>query len=1337
MAALTLYATNNLVSVHQELSATSPGANATSSPNVGWTVGTGSTNRAAFQAGTEVASTAFVNTTPPDGSIDTTNGDCLRSSIAYTGSFTSANWTISFTVIGVTQSGAQDGRAYFRLFRSANADGSSATEITGAAQQGSLVTNLSTTQQTSSVTFNPGAFSLTNEYLFVQVAWERTGAGGMTTTDVIMRVGTTATLVVTSSFSGTYSAGADDAVTVTDSVVATDFPVLAGFPLTSLWMGDHTFAIPWVGRASDGGTSSGRNLATASADPTSGGPYHTRRSFVFSNSSPKRLDAKTSGGTALNTGNLFGTGSWSGGLLFKAVDPGSGAPGQYVLYDSNDDFYVNLLHSGGLAFITVRYFGTAGVQSISLTASYAQWLFLHFRYDASASAGQQLQAGVNGTWTTPAAGSAFSAATGNVIMGSNSSTLAGFDGEVLGFFTSTNVLSDANFTSIKSELAWQFGLTLGGSSGTTIDVTVDDTAISVSDTVSKSSTYGRSPSDAIVVTDSPVRELSYGRSGNDSVLVTDVGTTEKFFGRSVSDAIVIIDATAKSLEYGRSISDTGSVSDTADAAVTGSGGAPDVVDVLGADCVKYYETYSLGTWTDTVGGVNATQATSGRQPAVGTTAGGNTYPSYDGGDQLQSGVLSSLPTWDTAHSVVWGCRVTRTGTDPMWLYGIDSYNLYTTDTANIAGIISSDTINDGNPHNIICKRDGTTGQTSLYIDGVLQNTPSADITTFGDSWKTSTSQTYGERPGGDYPFLGDIKAMFWGYRTGSTFTSGEITSLNDALDAFETGGGSSGTTYDIVLPDDTVSVSDSATTASDKSRVSSDAAVVADTATPSLDKSRVSSDAAVVTDTAAPSLDKSRATSDAVVVTDALTVNAEKSATVSDSVSVTDAGSKNLEYGRSISDAAVVTDAGTKSLEFASTVQDAIVVSDQASSGFEQARVIDDTASVGDQASRVMNFERSVNESIIVTEQVVRETSYARLSSDTVVLTDSGSGGLEFARAPADSVATTDSAATTRNVERSTTDAIAVSDAGTRSLETSRVVQDSAVVTDQATRQAAYVRSIIDSVIVTDDAFFDIAGVVTVVINDAIDVTDLVATMRDMTRTSADAAVVTDSASASRDVSRAVTDTAVVSDQSTWTRERSRTASDAVSVTDVGTPSVVFARFVDETIVITDLVAKEIVFQRSATDAVIVSDLLTYLSQSIIESSVDDSVSVTDHVAASRELARTALDAVAVIDTAVRELLLERGTDDDAFVIDSLLTESTYVRTIFDAISVLDEVSSDAIQLPVALLRVGAGTLRIFRSQSQTLIRVEPSGSRIVRSHAKVVIDQTSYASAVIKKGTP
>lgn len=160
----------------------------------GWVVSTGSTNHSEYEVTVERAASTFTGTTVPDGSLDTTLKDAFRSVAALDGSFASANWVFHFVVRAVTNGGAQDGRVRFRLIK-ANADGSNATEITAAQQQASEVLNVSTSADfDSTLTFNPGAFSISNQYLFIQIAWERTGAGGMTSSDIAFRTGSSSTV---------------------------------------------------------------------------------------------------------------------------------------------------------------------------------------------------------------------------------------------------------------------------------------------------------------------------------------------------------------------------------------------------------------------------------------------------------------------------------------------------------------------------------------------------------------------------------------------------------------------------------------------------------------------------------------------------------------------------------------------------------------------------------------------------------------------------------------------------------------------------------------------------------------------------------------------------------------------------------------------------------------------------------------------------------------------------------------------------------------------------------------------------------------------------------------
>jgi hypothetical protein len=64
-----------------------------------------------------------------------------------------------------------------------------------------VVTNLTTVaQQISSVAPALAGFAVVAEFIFVQVAWECTGAGGMSGADVVHRVGSTASLVTSPNF---------------------------------------------------------------------------------------------------------------------------------------------------------------------------------------------------------------------------------------------------------------------------------------------------------------------------------------------------------------------------------------------------------------------------------------------------------------------------------------------------------------------------------------------------------------------------------------------------------------------------------------------------------------------------------------------------------------------------------------------------------------------------------------------------------------------------------------------------------------------------------------------------------------------------------------------------------------------------------------------------------------------------------------------------------------------------------------------------------------------------------------------------------------------------------
>lgn len=183
---------------------TDPGADAFPGTICGWIVSTGAgPDYSSFANGVERAASTFGATVQPDGSLDDALTDYWLLSDPginpITGTFDAGNWVIHGVVRANTNGGAQDGRLRYRVFQG-TALGVK-TEITAGVQIGSTYTDLGTgANQDSSVTIALGAVTLSAEFIWVQVACERTGAGGMTSADVNFRVGTSGTRVVSPNF---------------------------------------------------------------------------------------------------------------------------------------------------------------------------------------------------------------------------------------------------------------------------------------------------------------------------------------------------------------------------------------------------------------------------------------------------------------------------------------------------------------------------------------------------------------------------------------------------------------------------------------------------------------------------------------------------------------------------------------------------------------------------------------------------------------------------------------------------------------------------------------------------------------------------------------------------------------------------------------------------------------------------------------------------------------------------------------------------------------------------------------------------------------------------------
>lgn len=170
---------------------------ATATMGTGWTVGT--TTPTKYQqmfATLEASAAGFGAGVLPDGSPDAATGDCFRSRGTMKGHFKPGTWKLDFPVIGVSGGGDQDGAISIRILKGSDDGGSGAIDVGGGVLTGSTVTDLTTSaEQISAVSATLQGFEMDNEYLFIQVAWKITGAGGAAGRDVLLRVGANARIL--------------------------------------------------------------------------------------------------------------------------------------------------------------------------------------------------------------------------------------------------------------------------------------------------------------------------------------------------------------------------------------------------------------------------------------------------------------------------------------------------------------------------------------------------------------------------------------------------------------------------------------------------------------------------------------------------------------------------------------------------------------------------------------------------------------------------------------------------------------------------------------------------------------------------------------------------------------------------------------------------------------------------------------------------------------------------------------------------------------------------------------------------------------------------------------
>jgi hypothetical protein len=184
----------------------------------GWTVAKGAAGfwKARLGATTFVASGNVQATSQIDsqtrpqvggGNTNANAGDSWVTPARLFGTFANTAWTFNYNMRGTVATPV--GRIRTRVARARNADASGpVTYLTSSTLVTNIVTLSSTTADVNAtITWSPGALLIPDEFLFFEIEWEETTAGGTTTTAVGFRVGLGSNSVTSSIVTPDFTAG--------------------------------------------------------------------------------------------------------------------------------------------------------------------------------------------------------------------------------------------------------------------------------------------------------------------------------------------------------------------------------------------------------------------------------------------------------------------------------------------------------------------------------------------------------------------------------------------------------------------------------------------------------------------------------------------------------------------------------------------------------------------------------------------------------------------------------------------------------------------------------------------------------------------------------------------------------------------------------------------------------------------------------------------------------------------------------------------------------------------------------------------------------------------------
>lgn len=178
----------------------------TATTNTGWQVGTVSAGRyspSMYNTVMQGTDSAAVPSILPNN-IDYP-GNCWRSESTLKGYFSAGSWSFAVSMIALSNASGS-GKVHFRVFKSATATGSSATELTTGLVSSTNWSNLTTgTAQNLTASGVLTDSLLNNEYIFVQPIFQVVTQSSSSTASIAFRVDATNSRVTTADFSQSFA----------------------------------------------------------------------------------------------------------------------------------------------------------------------------------------------------------------------------------------------------------------------------------------------------------------------------------------------------------------------------------------------------------------------------------------------------------------------------------------------------------------------------------------------------------------------------------------------------------------------------------------------------------------------------------------------------------------------------------------------------------------------------------------------------------------------------------------------------------------------------------------------------------------------------------------------------------------------------------------------------------------------------------------------------------------------------------------------------------------------------------------------------------------------------